>query len=82
MNKDRIEQVNLQKAADASGIGGHTVVILRVGGTRWATFTYRALERLFKTYTATTLHLSYSLLFKCLLQTRGPYIIIWKIKNN
>ena len=53
-----LNRSNLQKAADAAGIGEHAVIPLRVGGTRWVTYTYRALERLFKAYTAVTLHLS------------------------
>ena len=51
-----LNRSNLQKAADAAGIGEHAVIPLRVGGTRWVTYTYRALERLFKAYTAITLH--------------------------
>ena len=46
-----LNTTNLQKAANASGIGEHAVIPLRVGGTRWLTYTYRALDRSFKAYT-------------------------------
>ena len=53
-----LNRANLQKAAIAAGIGESGVVPLRVGGTRWVTYTYRALQRMFKAYHAIALHLS------------------------